>query len=164
MLKGFEYINPNVNYVRLGAGVFGRSTYRPISTSEDLDFIKIASEHFPTKKITTVTTGAYIREDKMDFLNSIPNFGIDLSLITMQEQREKIIPHSERERTMYLLKYAPLNKCTLMFTGNLDEVRRDLELLHKLEENKRVRQIFGETGGAHCNFTTSSERIVTGLH
>ena len=88
-----------------------------------------------------MTTGAYIREDKMDFLNSIPNFGIDLSLITMQEQREKIIPRSERERTIYLLKYAPLNKCTLMFTGNLDEVKKDLELLHKLEVNKRVRQI-----------------------
>lgn len=28
-----------------------------------------------------------------------------------------------------------------MFTGNLDEVKKDLELLHKLEVNKRVRQI-----------------------
>ena len=141
LLKGFEYINPNVNYVRLGAGVLVAPHTDPFLHPKIYDFIKIASEHFPTKKITTVTTGAYIREDKMDFLNSIPNFGIDLSLITMQEQREKIIPHSERERTMYLLKYAPLNKCTLMFTGNLDEVRRDLELLHKLEVNKRVRQI-----------------------
>lgn len=34
----------------------------------------------------------------------------------MQEQREKIIPRSERERTIHILKYAPLNKCTLMFT------------------------------------------------
>ncbi len=141
LLKGFEYINPNVNYVRLGAGVLVAPHTDPFLHPKIYDFIKIASEHFPTKKITTVTTGAYIKEDKMDFLNSIPNFGIDLSLITMQEQREKIIPHSERERTMYLLKYAPLNKCTLMFTGNLDEVKRDLELLHKLEVNKRVRQI-----------------------
>lgn len=77
----------------------------------------------------------------MDFLDSIPNFGIDLSLITMQEQREKIISRSERERTMFLLKHAPLNKCTLMFTGNLDEVKKDLELLHELGVNKRVRQI-----------------------
>ena len=104
---------------------------------------------------------ATFREIKMDFLNSIPNFGIDLSLITMQEQREKIIPHSERERTMYLLKYAPLNKCTLMFTGNLDEVKRDLELLHKLEVKQTCPPNFGETGGAHRNFTIpSSERIV----
>lgn len=141
LLKGFEYINPNVNYVRLGAGVLVAPHTDPFLHPKIYDFIKLASEHFPTKQITTVTTGAYIREDKMDFLDSIPNFGIDLSLITMQEQREKIISRSERERTMFLLKYAPLNKCTLMFTGNLDEVKKDLELLHELGVNKRVRQI-----------------------
>ncbi len=141
LLKGFEYINPNVNYVRLGAGVLVAPHTDPFLHPQIYDFIKIASGHFPTKKITTVTTGAYIREDKMDFLNSIPNFGIDLSLITMQKQREKIIPRSERERAMFLLQHAPLNKCTLMFTGNLDEVKKDLELLHELGVNKRVLQI-----------------------
>lgn len=140
-MKGFEYINPNVNYVRLGAGVLVAPHTDPFLHPQIYDFIKIASEHFPTKKITTVTTGAYIRKDKIDFLNSIQNYGIDLSLITMQEQREKIIPRSERERTMFLLKYAPLNKCTLMFTGNLDEIKKDLELLYELGVNKRVRQI-----------------------
>lgn len=92
---------------------------------------------FPDKKITTVTTGAYIREDKLDFLNSIPNFGIDLSLITMQGKREAIIPRSERERTMTLLKYAPLNKCTLMFTGSIYDIQKDLELLYGLGVDKR---------------------------
>lgn len=141
LLKGFEYINPDVNYVRLGAGVLVAPHTDPFLHPEIYDFIKLASDYFPTKKITTVTTGAYIKEEKIDLLNSISNFGIDLSLITMQEQREKIIPRSERERTMFLLRYAPLNKCTLMFTGNLDEVKRDLELLYELGVNKRVRQI-----------------------
>ena len=141
LLKGFEYINPDVNYVRLGAGVLVAPHTDPYLHPQIYEFIKLASEHFPTKKITTVTTGAYIREDKIDFLNSIPNFGIDLSLITMQGQREKIIPRSERVRTMFLLKHAPLNKCTLMFTGNLDDVKKDLDLLYELGVNKRVRQI-----------------------
>lgn len=141
LIKGFEYINPNVNYVRLGAGVLVAPHTDPFLHPEIYEFIKLASEYFPTKKITTVTTGAYIREDKIDFLNSISNYGIDLSLITMQKQREAIIPRSERERTMFLLKYAPLNKCTLMFTGELDEVKKDLELLYELGVDKRVRQI-----------------------
>ena len=141
LLKGFEYINPNVNYVRLGAGVLVAPHTDPFLHPQIYEFIKLASEHFPTKKITTVTTGAYLREDKIDFLNSITNFGIDLSLITMQKQREAIIPRSERERTMFLLKHAPLNKCTLMFTGELDEIKRDLELLYALGVDKRVRQI-----------------------
>ena len=141
LLKGFQYVNSNVNYVRLGAGVLVAPHTDPFLHPKIYDFIKITSEHFPTKKVTTVTTGAYIREDKVDFLNSISNYGVDLSLITMQEQREAIIPRSERERTMYLLKHAPLNKCTLIFTGNLDEVKRDLELLYKLGVNRKVRQI-----------------------
>ena len=141
LLKGFQYVNPSVNYVRLGAGVLVAPHTDPFLHPKIYDFIKITSEYFPDKKVTTVTTGAYIREDKLDFLNSISNYGIDLSLITMQEQREAIIPRSERERTMYLLKHAPLNKCTLIFTGNLDEVKRDLELLYELGVNKKVRQI-----------------------
>ena len=141
LLKGFQYINDKVNYVRLGAGVLVAPHTDPFLHPKIYDFIKIASDHFPTKKISTVTTGAYIREDKVDFLNTIKNYGIDLSLITMQQQRESIIPRSARERTMYLLKYAPLNKCTLMFTGNLDEMKKDLELLYDLGVNKKVRQI-----------------------
>ena len=141
LLRGFKYINPNVNYVRLGAGVLVAPHTDPFLHPKIYDFIKIASDYFPTKKITTVTTGAYIREDKLDYLNSIPNYGIDLSLITMQAQRESIIPRSERQRTMNLLKYAPLNKCTLIFTGNIDEVKRDIELLHSLGVDKKVRQI-----------------------
>lgn len=141
LLKGFEYVSPNVNYVRLGAGVLVAPHTDPFLHPMIYDFIKLASEYFPSKTITTVTTGAYIKEDRMAFLNSIHNFGIDLSLITMQKQRESIIPRSERERTMFLLKYAPLNKCTLMFTGNLDEMKKDLELLYELGVNKRVRQV-----------------------
>ena len=141
LIKGFAFINPNVNYVRLGAGVLVAPHTDPFLHPQIYDFIKIASEYFPTKKITTVTTGAYIREDKLDFLNSIPNFGIDLSLITMQGKREAIIPRSERERTMTLLKYAPLNKCTLMFTGSIYDIQKDLELLYGLGVDKKVRQI-----------------------
>lgn len=141
LLEGFKYINPNVNYVRLGAGVLVAPHTDPFLHPDIYDFIKYTSDYFPTKKISTVTTGAYIREDKLDYLNSIPNFGIDLSLITMQERREAIIPRSERARTMELLKYAPLNKCTLMFTGSIDDIKRDLELLYSLEVDKKVRQI-----------------------
>ena len=139
--RGFEYINPKVNYVRLGAGVLVAPHTDPFLHPKIYEFIKMASEYFPEKKITTVTTGAYIEEDKVDYLNSIFNYGIDLSLITMQEQREAIVPRSARERTMFLLKNGPINKCTLMFTGNLDELKRDLELLYGIGVDKKAKQI-----------------------
>lgn len=141
LLRGFEYINSNVNYVRLGAGVLVAPHTDPFLHPKIYNFIKLASNYFPTKKIVTVTTGSYIEESKLDFLNSIPNFGIDLSLITMQEQREFIVPKATRGRIMTLLREAPLNKATLMFTGSLDELRRDLDLLYELGVNKKVQQI-----------------------
>jgi hypothetical protein len=141
LLEGFKYIDPKVNNVRLGAGVLVAPHTDPFLHPQIYDFIEMAAAHFPTKQITTVTTGAYVQEEKLDFLNAIPNFGIDLSLITMQESREAIIPRSARERTMTLLKQAPLNKCTLMFTGNLEDIKRDLELLHELGVHKKVHQI-----------------------
>lgn len=141
LIEGFKYINHKVNYVRLGAGVLVAPHTDPFLHPKIYEFIRMAAEYFPDKKISTVTTGAYIREDKIDFLNSIPNYGIDLSLITMQEQREAIIPNSARERTLYLLKHASLNKCTLMFTGKMDDIKRDLELLYTLGVDKKVRQI-----------------------
>lgn len=141
LLKGFEFINPKVNYVRLGAGVLVAPHTDPFLHPNIYKFIKMASDYFPTKKVTTVTTGAYIDENMIDYLNGISNYGIDLSLITMQEQRESIIPRSERERTLFLLKNGPINKCTLMFTGNLEDLKRDIELLYSLGVEKKAKQI-----------------------
>lgn len=141
LIRGFKYINPNVNYVRLGAGVLVAPHTDPFLHPSIYEFIKIAADYFPNKKITTVTTGAYVREDMVEYLNSISNYGIDLSLITMQAIREDIIPRSERKRTMYLLNNAPINKCTLIFTGNLDDIKKDLELLYNLHINERANQI-----------------------
>lgn len=154
--RGFEYINPKVNYVRLGAGVLVAPHTDPFLHPKIYEFIKMASEYFPEKKITTVTTGAYIEEDKVDYLNSIFNYGIDLSLITMQEQREAIVPRSARERTMFLLKNGPINKCTLMFTGNLDELKRDLELLYGIGVDKKSEANTGSSNRTYLNITTTT--------
>ena len=152
LLKGFDYINPKVRYVRLGAGVLVAPHTDPFLHPKIYDFIKMASDRFPEKTITTVTTGAYIDENKLEYLCSIPNYGIDLSLITMQEQRESIIPRSERERTMRILKDGPVNKCTIMFTGNLDEMKRDLERLHELGIHTIGKHIIRRDTDCSCGF------------
>lgn len=103
LLRGFNYVNPNVNYVRLGAGVLVAPHTDPFLHPDIYEFIKLASEYFHDKKISCVTTGAYVREDKLEFLNSIPNFGIDLSLITMQDKRKLLFPdQKEKGHLLYL--------------------------------------------------------------
>lgn len=141
LYEGFKFINDSHNYVRLGAGVFVAPHTDPFLHPKIYDFIKLASEYFPNKRIRTVTTGSYIDEDKVDYLNSIPNFGIDLSLITMQDQREFIVPKATRSRIEYLLRNAPLKKITLMFTGSFDDLKADLDMLIDLDWHIKAQEI-----------------------
>jgi hypothetical protein len=141
LYNGFQYVDDTSKYLRLGAGVLVAPHTDPYLHPFIYEFIEHTSKYFLKKMITTVTTGSYIEESKLDFLNSIPNFGIDLSLITMQEQRETIVPRTTRDRINYLLRHAPLNKVTLMFTGSLDALKRDLELLYSLRLDKKCKEI-----------------------
>lgn len=141
LYNGFQFVDDKSKYLRLGAGVLVAPHTDPYLHPLIYDFIEHTSKHFSKKMVTTVTTGSYIEESRLDFLNNIPNFGIDLSLITMQEQRETIVPRATRDRINHLLRYAPLNKVTLMFTGNLDALKRDLELLYSLGLDKKCKEI-----------------------
>jgi hypothetical protein len=141
LYEGFKYVDNTSKYLRLGAGVLVAPHTDPYLHPLIYDFIKHTTDYFPQKRITTVTTGSYIEESKVEFLRSISNFGIDLSLITMQDNRETIVPRATRNRLNFLLQNAQpiLNKITLMFSGNLDYLKRDLDLLHSLgiDENNR---------------------------
>jgi hypothetical protein len=141
LYKGFKFINDSHNYVRLGAGVFVAPHTDPFLHPEIYNFIKIASEYFPNKRIRTVTTGSYIDEKKVEYLNTIKNFGIDLSLITMQKQREYIVPRATRKRIEFLLQNAPLKKISLMFTGSFDDLKADIEMLLDLDWHIKGQEI-----------------------
>jgi len=141
LYQGYQYINETHNYVRLGAGVLVASHTDPYLHPEIFNFIKHTSEYFPNKKITTVTTGSYIKENKIDYLHRFHNFGIDLSLVTMQAQRETIIPNATRKRIDTLLREAPIRKISLMFTGDIDALKRDLDLLFSLNWHIKAKEI-----------------------
>jgi hypothetical protein len=168
LYEGFKYVDSTSKYLRLGAGVLVAPHTDPYLHPLIYDFIKHTADFFLKKKVTTVTTGSYIEESKIDFLKSIPNFGIDLSLITMQENREVIVPRATRSRLNFLLKNAQpiLNKVTLMFSGNLDYLKRDLDLLHSLgiDENSKhilVRRI-EHTAFSRNNLNTISYDSIKG--
>jgi hypothetical protein len=138
---GFQFVDKESEYLRLGAGVLVAPKTDPYLHPDIYKFIEITAKQFPKKKITTVSTGSYIEESKIDFLKSIPNFGIDLSLVTMQVERETIVPRATRARIMYLLKNATLNKVTLMFTGDLDTLKKDLDLVYSFDLHKKAKEI-----------------------
>jgi hypothetical protein len=156
LYNGFKHVDVMSKYVRLGAGVLVAPHTDPFLHPLIYDFIKHTTDYFPKKIVTTVTTGSYIEESKVDFLNSISNFGIDLSLITMQEIRETIVPKATRERINYLLQNAKLNKVTLMFTGSLDNLKRDLDLLYSLGIDKKSKEILVR----RIEYTSFSQNIL----
>jgi hypothetical protein len=141
LYEGFKFINDSHNFVRLGAGVMVAAHTDPFLHPLIYDFIQRASDYFPQKKITTVTTGSYISEDKIDYLWSVKNYGIDLSLVTMQEQREVIVPRPTRQRLETILKEAPIRKISLMFTGDFDALKRDLDKLIGLDWHIKAKEI-----------------------
>lgn len=141
LYQGFEHVDNNYRFVRLGAGVMVAAHTDPYLHPQIFDFIKHTTNYFPNKTVTTVSTGSYIPENKIDYLWSFKNFGIDLSLITMQQQRESIVPRATREKLNTILREAPIRKISLMFTGSLDELKRDLDLLVSLNWHIKAKEI-----------------------
>lgn len=59
----------------------------------------------------------------------------------MQEQREIIVPRPTRDRLETILKKKPNRKISLMFTGDLDALRRDLDKLIGLDWHVKAKEI-----------------------
>lgn len=138
---GFQYLDPEYRFVRLGAGVLVAPHTDPYLHPEIYRFIHHTAARFPQKTVTTVTTGSYIELGRLEELRQIRNFGIDLSLVTVQPIRETIIPLATRDKLRDLLCLAPIRKVSLMFTGNLVDLQRDIEYLLSLDVPMRCEQV-----------------------
>lgn len=141
LYTGFQEVDREYPFVRLGAGVIVAPHTDPFVHPEIYNFIQHTAKYFPSQTVSTVTTASYLELSRIDELKMISNFGIDLSLITMQSSRETLIPYSTREKMTVILREAPVRKISLMFTGNVDDLYRDLELLYSLELHKKCREI-----------------------
>ena len=141
LFEGFEYLDPNYRFVRLGAGVLVAPHSDPFIHPDIIKFLEITSKQFPLKTVVTVTTGSHIKPEYLPQLNAISNYGIDLSLITLQEPRESLMALPTRPVIENLLKYGPVRKISLMFTGSIEELDMDLRILDKLDLISKVEEV-----------------------
>ncbi|HPQ72065.1 MAG TPA: DUF512 domain-containing protein [bacterium] len=141
LIDGFNYLDPSYRFVRLGAGVLVAPHSDPFIHPNIVNLIKYTAEHFRKKTVTTVTTGSHITPNHLSALQQISNYGIDLSLITMQASRERLMAYSTREKMLFLLREGPIRKISLMFTGSVEELEQDLDLLASLGLFDRVEEI-----------------------
>jgi len=138
---GFRHLDLEYHTVRLGAGLLVAPHSDPFLHPLIYDFICHTSKAFPDKRIRTVTTGSYISPVMLSEMHSVGNFGIELSLVTMQPSREMMMVKSARETLEVLLREAPIRKISLIFDGSVDNLRRDLDYLFKLGWHERAEEI-----------------------
>jgi hypothetical protein len=129
LVEGFAYLDPDYRFARLGAGVIVAPHTDPFLHPEIYEFIDETCRTLTNKTVTTVTTGSFIETHRLDDLHRHRNFGIDLSLVTMQASRERLMTLATRNKLHTLLETAPIRKISVMFTGDLDELERDLDML-----------------------------------
>jgi hypothetical protein len=141
LYDGYASLDPAYRFVRLGAGVLVAPHTDPYLHPDIYTFIQHTARQFPGKIVTTVSTGSFIDLDRLDDLLQIPNFGIDLSLITMQPIRERIVPLATRGKLETILLHAPVRKISLMFTGSLLDLERDINALLRLDMHLKCEQI-----------------------
>lgn len=141
LYEGFRYVNTEYHTIRLGAGLLVAPHSDPFLHPNIYDFLISTSKAFPNKRVSTVTTGSYILPAMLSKMHALDNYGIELSLVTMQTSREKMMIKSARETLEILLREAPIRKISLIFDGSVDNLRRDLDYLSTIGWHERAEEV-----------------------
>ena len=87
------FIDYNRLEINFGDGA-SRLAAEPFSHPKVYKYLEVLCNKFPYHKISVTTTGVLIRKDKVDFLNSLKNLYLHISINSLQkEAREEIMPY-----------------------------------------------------------------------
>jgi len=99
------------------------------------DILDYTCKNLPDNDINIITTGILIREDKIDYLNSLKNLTISMSVNTLQEnERKKIMPHPETDKVKTLIKRLDRIGVQLLDMGDTSILQKDLTDIYKIKK------------------------------
>lgn len=102
---------------------------------EFLDFI---CHNLPDHNCTAMTTGVLIKEEKIDFLNSLKNLTISISVNTLDEsERKKIMPHPETGKVKMLIKRLDRVGTQWLDLGDTEVLKADIAELNSIKKMDR---------------------------
>jgi hypothetical protein len=141
--EGLRFIDWKNKKVNLGDGITKLSA-EAFAHPRIYDILEYTCKNLPDHQVSIMTTGVLIKEDKIEFLNSLKNLYISISVNTLQEnERKKIMPHPETEKIKTLLKRLKSVGVQLLDMGDNEILKADIEELKKVNkaDNFQLRRI-----------------------
>lgn len=129
------------NEIMLGDGI-SRLSAEAFAHPKIYKFLDRLCHLFPEHIIGIITTGVFIKESKIDFLNSLKNLNLSISVNTLDPiLRPQIMPHPQTEKIKTLLKELERASIGLFDMGSTDILKKDLEELSKLRSFEKGIQL-----------------------
>jgi len=120
------------NEIMLGDGI-SRLSAEAFAHPKIYKFLDRLCHLFPEHTIGIITTGVFIKESKIDFLNSLPNLRLSISVNTLDPiLRSQIMPYPQTRKIKILLKELHRTGIGLFDMGDTNILKRDIEELAKL--------------------------------
>lgn len=129
---GMRFINPDHD-IYFGDGA-GKLAAEPFCHPKIYTYLEKVCRKFPKTKVMTVTSGILFDTSKIDFINQFENLEIHLSAWTLNDEiRKFLFPNPQKEKIKTMWKN--LRNCQLLLhdTGNVDNMKNDIEILDNLK-------------------------------
>lgn len=132
-----RFINWDNKQVFLGDGI-SKISCEAFAHPHIYDILDFVCHSLPDHHITIMTTSTLIREDKIDFLNSLKNLTISISVNTLVEsERKKIMPHPETDKVKMLIKRLDRVGTQWLDMGDTGILKADLDELNSIKKMDR---------------------------
>ena len=144
--QGLKFINwkDKPLNIMLGDGI-SRLSAEAFAHPKIYKFLDKLCHLFPEHVVQIITTGIFIKESKIDFLNSLKNLQLSISVNTLDPiLRPQIMPNPRTEHIKLLLKGLERASIGLFDMGDTEILKRDIEALAKLrsfEEGIQLRRL-----------------------
>lgn len=133
LYQGLRFINWDNPVIMLGDGITSLSA-EAFAHPKIYEFLEIVCNLFPEHTVKIITTGIFIKKSKIDFLNSLENLHLSISVNTFQEpERSQLMPYPQTEKIKLLVKELNNIAVTLFDVGSVGVLKRDLETIFKLK-------------------------------
>jgi len=131
--QGLKFITWNKKKeIMLGDGI-SRLSAEAFAHPKIYKFLDRLCHLFPEHNVCIITTGIFIKENKIDFLNSLKNLHLSISVNTLDpELRPQIMPSPRTEHIKTLIKELERASIGLFDMGDTDILKRDIEELAEL--------------------------------
>lgn len=121
------------NVIMLGDGI-SRLSAEAFAHPNIYKFLDRLCHLFPEHDVNIITTGVFIKSSKIDFLNSLTNLHLSMSVNTLDPVlRPQIMPYPQTKKVKILIKELERVSVGLFDMGDIDILKRDLEEISKLK-------------------------------